>query len=90
MQLADVKPLAAGIHARTKKPAAECWANAVPSLSMVCTGVSWDCLKIFLKALYKVLRDEKAGRTADAIRPVVMRAQSWGFSTSGVERTQLV
>ena len=35
----------------------------------------------------KVMKDERAGRPVDALHAVVLRAQSWGFSTSGVERT---
>ena len=33
------------------------------------------------------MKDAKAGRPVDALHAVVLRAQSWGFSTSGVERT---
>ena len=32
------------------------------------------------------MKDERAGRPVDALHAVVLRAQSWGFSTSGVER----
>lgn len=35
------------------------------------------------------MKDAKAGRNVKELKEVVLRALSWGFSTSSVERTWL-
>ena len=64
------------------------WARAVSHLKLAKQHFNhfMEDMRCF-KGVSKVLRDQRSGRNVKDLHKVIMRALSWGFSTSNVERT---
>ena len=85
-EIEEVKPLAAGIHEHEGLPPTECWAKAASGL--LCTFL-YDPLKAVSDLATKVMQDRKARKDVENVHALILRAQSWGFGTSKVERSRL-